>query len=203
MKYLIVIILIASSIFSNAQLVIDSVIGKYSISEVIQTDLNSHELYTLGKEWFALNFKSANAVVQLDVKDEKIIGKGVSTIHIIHEISKISIPLTIDLVVTLDFKDLKYRYKVECNSYHYTPVSMEEEAAPLEESYRKSLDSALKASGVGSLMYGKKARDADAKQYVLDYYNSNSQKRKLIVSDVSSTANSIKKHLVKKKDDFF
>ena len=45
-------------------------------SVVYKTDKTIEQVYSKAKEWIAVNFKSANAVVQLDTSD-KIIAKGI------------------------------------------------------------------------------------------------------------------------------
>ena len=45
-------------------------------SMVYKTDKTIEQVYSKTKEWIAVNFKSANAVVQLDTSD-KIIAKGI------------------------------------------------------------------------------------------------------------------------------
>ena len=47
-------------------------------SKVFQTEKSNDEVYQRGKEWIAINFKSANDVLQLDTK-EKLIVKGTDT----------------------------------------------------------------------------------------------------------------------------
>ena len=44
-------------------------------SKVFQTEKSNEEVYQKSREWIAINFKSANDVLQLDTK-EKLIVKG-------------------------------------------------------------------------------------------------------------------------------
>ena len=49
--------------------------NKDGFTEVIEVELSKEEIYNKIKEWVAINYKSAQDVIQLDSKD-KIIIKG-------------------------------------------------------------------------------------------------------------------------------
>lgn len=85
----------------------DEKTGKYACSGVVQIDsVSKDRLFAKTMEWIALNYKSANDVIQLSNKEDgKIICKGNF---------KTMVLLTsgyIGHTLTLDFKDGKFRYQ--------------------------------------------------------------------------------------------
>ena len=100
---------------SNAQdiiLPIDSTTNKITFQEVVQSPgISQDELYTRAREWFALTFKSAQDVIQMDDKASgKIIGKGAhrGTAMILLTPSAFSLNYTVSLTV----KEGRYRYEI-------------------------------------------------------------------------------------------
>lgn len=187
-KVLLVILLIFSSNFSYSQ-TIDTTNG-YSITDIINSDLSSKELYIKAKEWFAINFKSSNDVIQLDVPNEKIIGKGISQKTTIQQIVSgynINSDYSIPLLITIDIKENKYRYKIETTE----KVMVIDEAR-----FRKTQDSIISKTP-GGWVIGKKMKEEGVKTAV----SLASQKNEFIKNEISSLKNSLLTFLAKKNSD--
>lgn len=101
MRLIIALLLIAH--MSKAQVVIapDST-GMYQYQAIIKTDIPSEDNYKRLKNYIALNYASANDVIQLDTK-EQIILKGIFAIH--HTLTEHLIYHTL----IIDIKDQKIR----------------------------------------------------------------------------------------------
>jgi hypothetical protein len=97
---------------------LDSLSGKYQSQGIIKMDtLKKDFLYSKTKEWIALNYKSANDVIQLaDKENYKIIAKGNFKTSMFMKEGWIAHTLV------LDFKDGKIRYSYSDFSY-YSPGS--------------------------------------------------------------------------------
>ncbi len=116
MKSIILTILIFTYFYSRAQTVlpIDSVTGKVTYTSIIDApDRSKDQLFVIAKTWFAISYKSANAVIQMEDKEAgKIIGKG-----IIQPQTKFMGMTTycgcINHVVVIDIKDNKLRYTID------------------------------------------------------------------------------------------
>lgn len=84
-------------------------------SEVIEmTGQTGDQLYSKANEWFALTFKSAKDVIQLnDPTEKKIIGKGSKRIS--YTIGRYPISLDMNFTLLVQFKDGKYKYNIQSN----------------------------------------------------------------------------------------
>lgn len=82
-------------------------------SEVIEVPGKSaDQMYKAAKEWFALTFKSANDVIQLDDPTErKIIGKGVKQVQAL--VGGVPSYLNIHFNLLVQFRDGRYKYNIE------------------------------------------------------------------------------------------
>ena len=89
----------------------DSTNGLIVFTEVVKADSASKaELYSKAREWFALNFKSADAVLEMDDKESgKLIGKAWQNINT---------PLLVRTTLTKIFYTIKIQLKD--NRYKYT-----------------------------------------------------------------------------------
>ena len=92
----------------------DSISQKYEAQEIKKLDsLKADVIFTKAKEWIALNYKSANDVIQLADKESlKIIVKGNFSSSLFMKQGFISHTLI------LDFKDEKMRYTYSNFSYY-------------------------------------------------------------------------------------
>ena len=187
MKQTFFLFLLLNSINSFSQ-TIDSTNG-YSMTEVVTSSLNNTELYNKAKEWIALNFKSANNVIQADIPNEKIIVKGISNNTIHQEINNTTFntPYPIDLTITFDFKNLKYKYKIESkitiNDTSYSHIS-------------NVMDSIWNVTP-GSGLVGKKMREKVKKNQI----SVTLQQNTILQNEIQNTASSIKSGMIKKKED--
>lgn len=108
--------------------------------EVITTNQKASEMYSNAKSWIALNFKSANDVIQADIPNQKIIAKGISKNFITAKYGNqvTNVPYDMGIIVTFDIKDGKYRYTIE------TTESIAE--VPSDERAEIMADSIIKAT---------------------------------------------------------
>lgn len=112
-KVTIVLIFLFLFIQTNAQ---------YSKSGIVDgLNLKSSQIYNQSKEWFFANFKSAKTAIEVDVINEKLMGKATSIIVYNAKIGKNIVPIQkpLDLKITIDIKDGKYRYNIETLSKYY------------------------------------------------------------------------------------
>jgi len=154
--------------------------------EVIVTNQKSSEMYSKAKSWVAVNFKSANDVIQADIPNEKIIVKGISKNTLISKYGDKDIPFPWELgiVVTFDIKEGKYRYSVETSE---SPIDILS-----DERAEYMVDSVLKVTPGGG-MIGKKGRES----MKVNMINIQDQKNKVIKGNIESTASSIKSFMLK------
>jgi hypothetical protein len=93
--------------------------GVIIYTDVIHVDssITKSELFNRAKAWIAMEYKSANAVIQMEDKDAGIlIGKGIFTVQWSTTLVKnlvTKVPHTIKLL----FKDGKYKYEITDLSY--------------------------------------------------------------------------------------
>jgi hypothetical protein len=155
--------------------------------EVITTNQKASEMYVRAKSWIALNFKSANDVIQADITNEKIIAKGVSKNYITTKYGNqiINVPYDIGIIVTFDIKEGKYRYNVQ------TTESTAE--VPTPERAEAMVDSIIRVTPGGGLI-GKKGREA----MKLNMTDLQSQKNNIINKEIETTSLSIKEYMAKK-----
>jgi hypothetical protein len=146
MKNLLLILFLLYAITTN---------GQYSKSGIVEVpNLKSTQIYNQSKEWFFTSFKSAKSVIDVDVINEKIMGKGIATISYNIKSGKSIVPVQnpIDIIISIDIKDGKYRYKVE------TPFEfINYDSSALERS-DFVIDSAIN-SIPGNALLGKKYRE--------------------------------------------
>jgi hypothetical protein len=90
-------------------------IKSQQLTDVIEIpDKTSDQLYSTAREWFALTFKSANDVIQLnDPVEKKIIGKGLKKTG--YYIKKIYVALDMNFTLFVQFKEGKYKYDIQSN----------------------------------------------------------------------------------------
>ena len=144
MKNLLSILFLLSAIITNAQ---------YSKSGIIEVPgMKSTQIYNQSKEWFFTSFKSAKSVIDVDVINEKLMGKGNATISYNQKSGKYIVPVQypIDINISIDIKDGKYRYKVETQVEFYDDSSASERANFI-------IDSSLKMTP-GSGLLGNRIR---------------------------------------------
>lgn len=87
-------------------------------SEVIEVpEKTADQLYSRANEWFALTFKSAKDVIQLnDPAEKKIIGKGIKRIQYLIGRYKTSLDMNFTLMV--QFKDGRFRYNIQSSEFY-------------------------------------------------------------------------------------
>lgn len=87
-------------------------------SEVVEvTGKSADQLYSKANEWFALTFKSAKDVIQLnDPTEKKIIGKGIKRIQYLIGRYKTSLDMNFTLMV--QFKDGKFKYNIQSTEFY-------------------------------------------------------------------------------------
>ncbi|TPE43942.1 DUF4468 domain-containing protein [Pontibacter mangrovi] len=98
---------IATLIVSAQSIELDATTGKYQVQAVeeLSSNLSKDELFTKAKQWIALNYKSANDVIQLaDQENGKIICRGNFSTNLFMKKG------WIEHTMILDFKDGKMRY---------------------------------------------------------------------------------------------
>lgn len=121
MKTLLLTIALAiATLAASAQtLELDATTGKYKVQAVeeLSQDLTKDQLFAKAKQWIALNYKSANDVIQLaDENEGKIICKGNFPTDMFMKKG------WIEHTMVLDFKDGRMRYTFTDFAY-YSPGS--------------------------------------------------------------------------------
>ncbi|WP_372772104.1 DUF4468 domain-containing protein [Mangrovibacterium sp.] len=83
------------------------------LTEVVTVEgKTSEELYENAKEWFSLNFKSADDIIELDDPvDKKLIGKGSKQVE--YMVGYIPSFMTIYYTMTVQCKDGRYKYEIQ------------------------------------------------------------------------------------------
>ncbi|TDE07733.1 DUF4468 domain-containing protein [Flavobacterium sandaracinum] len=138
----------------------DSISQKYEAHQIIELEsLKADVIYTKTKEWIALNYKSAQDVIQLADKESlKIIVKGNFNSTLFMKQGSISHTLV------LDFKDGRMRYTYSDFSYYSSgsgSMAFESKNLGFKKSIIKSTEKDLKTS-IESL-----------KKYILQNTNNN------------------------------
>lgn len=111
---LITTIFLSLNVFAHSQEIpIDPETGNYKYEEVVEIDgFSQGYLYLKALEWIALNYNSANDVIQLKDKESgKIIAKG------IFKIKYFSRNPSINHTIMIYTKDGRYKYVVTSLSY--------------------------------------------------------------------------------------
>jgi hypothetical protein len=93
----------------SQDLPIDTASGKILYTEVVKVDsISKEKSYSKTKEWFALNFKSANDEIQLDDKENfTIIGKGAIKVTLMSFDAGF-----VRFTIKVQAKDNKYKYEI-------------------------------------------------------------------------------------------
>ncbi len=93
--------------------------GMYTYREVIETGLGAEQNYNRVKNYIAINYRSANDVIQFDIK-EQIIAKGIFTVshtmvtHYIHHTLVIDIK---DNKIRITYRDFRVTVKDQDNRF--------------------------------------------------------------------------------------
>lgn len=102
-----IILILLLPILSFAQITkIDNI---YTYEKIVETEMSTDYIYSKAKAWIALNYVSANDVIQLD-SNNKLISKGIFTTNYMGS-GKFRHTLIIDI------KDNKYRITIKNFSY--------------------------------------------------------------------------------------
>jgi hypothetical protein len=133
MKKLIpLLVFILQSFFANAQIVdvnfkklkipvVDAVIT-YSLTDTISGS-SKLDLHSGLREWVAKNFKSANAVIQMDDKEAgKIIVKGLHKQFYMFRYLGSDVPINYNLNFTIDFTIKEERYRAKLYNFLIEPT---------------------------------------------------------------------------------
>ncbi|MDV7187923.1 DUF4468 domain-containing protein [Lutibacter sp. TH_r2] len=100
--------------------------NKNGYYEIIKVDsLSKEQIYKRSKEWIALNYKSANDVIQFDTTD-KIIVKG------IFKIPYLTYEHTYNHSLIVSFKENRYKIEMVLNSMH---TNLSSEKLNIENGY--------------------------------------------------------------------
>lgn len=144
-------------------------------SEVIEIPNNTaNQLYSSAKEWFAITFKSANNVIQLDDPiEKKIVGKGIKEPEWV--VKNISENLKVYFTLIVQFKDGRYKYDIQSTeikiyagaSYTYDELKKTGTEDGLKAVYEKM---GIKSGRVNKLVF--KERLESNKSAVLEVENS-------------------------------
>lgn len=88
---------------------IDEASGKIIYVEIVKADsISKEKIYSKTKEWFALNFKSSNDVIQLDDRENfTIIGKGAIKVNLMSFDAGF-----VRFTIKVQAKDNKYKYEI-------------------------------------------------------------------------------------------
>lgn len=185
MKKLLLLIVVLFSLNSYGQY------NKFGIVDV--PNMKSDQIYKQTKEWFFNTFKSAKAVIDVDIPNEKIMGKGIGTISYVQKISNISVPTKIlmDIIITIDIKDGKYRYNIETPYYYFSNENLAIERSD------KIMDSVWKVTP-GSWVVSKKMKEEMKENTLKSIHEQNTQVKSTIDELEIILKNSIKE----KKDNW-
>lgn len=109
MKKLLILSILLTNTFAFSQTINNDKNGYYEIIEV--DSLSKAQIYNRSKEWIALNYKSANDVIQFDTKDQ-IIVKGV------FKIPYLTYEYTYNHSLIMYFKENRFKVEIILNSMH-------------------------------------------------------------------------------------
>jgi len=112
--YLVFLVLLILSQIGLSQVILDSETGKYTERKTLEfPNLTKDQLFDLALEWVALNYTSAQDVIQYSNKEKgKIICKGVFSTNLFFKSGWLTHTLT------LDFKKGRVRYTFSDLSYY-------------------------------------------------------------------------------------
>ncbi len=129
-----ILLVVAKIIFAQtfSTVKVDTTTGNIIFGETIPIDsANKSQLYSKAREWFTINFKSANAVLQMDDKEDgKLIGKAWQDITALTGLgtkSKVKMWYTISIYV----KDNKFKYSISNITYQNYPSEYDKN--PIEQ----------------------------------------------------------------------
>jgi hypothetical protein len=94
--------------------------GRVDFTGIVEIEgVPQNELHSRAKQWIATTFKSANAVIQMEDKEEGIIvGKGISKAG--HRTTMVYYPFTFGYTIKIYVKDGKYKYSFSDIDYQTT-----------------------------------------------------------------------------------
>lgn len=109
-----ILLIISYSGFSQTfkQVELDSITNNIVFTEIVLIDSATQStLYSKSKEWFTMNFKSSNDVIQLDDKEAgKLIGKSWQNIFLPTAVGEVK--AKIFYTITIQVKNNKYKYSI-------------------------------------------------------------------------------------------
>ena len=113
-------VIMATITFSQENIFYEEVV------QTVDTTMTKNQIYSLANEWFALNFKSANDVLQLQDKESgKLIGKGYTQINVIvNKRGKTSSEGPMSFTFIVFCKDGRYKIIVSNVLYYGYPSSI-------------------------------------------------------------------------------
>ncbi|MDR2913693.1 MAG: DUF4468 domain-containing protein [Tannerella sp.] len=101
------------SVYSQDPIIQINENGDEYISEVIENKLLKDDLFSNSQEWIAKTFGDYKSVIQFEDKDDgKLIIKGGSPIDYIGRDPMVTIKINLNYTITIECKDLKYRYTI-------------------------------------------------------------------------------------------
>jgi len=109
MNKLLILSILLTNTFAFSQTINNDKNGYYEIIEV--DSLSKEQIYNRSKEWIALNYKSANDVIQFDTED-KIIVKGV------FKMPYLTYEHTYNHSLIISFKENRFKVEMILNSMH-------------------------------------------------------------------------------------
>lgn len=112
MKKLIILLLLPLISFSQAFKRTET-----GFSNVFKTDKTIEEVYGKSKEWIAINFKSANDVIQLDTSD-KIIVKG--KLPFSQNSQGYKVDFIGDITITISIREGRYKVDIDLDGQVYS-----------------------------------------------------------------------------------
>jgi len=108
------ILLSFNTVAQKPNLPIDSITKKITYTQVVYVDssLNSQELFSIGKEWFAKSFNSSNDVIQMaDKESGKIVGKGTMQVYC-KSIGSHRKCGFVNFTISIYLKNARYKYEI-------------------------------------------------------------------------------------------
>jgi hypothetical protein len=119
MKYFLLLIIFPATCLAQKQtytlgqiLPLDSTSGDVTYKGVIEVpNATASELYSRAKTYYLKSFKNANSVIQADVKDVQVSGKGVLLLSTSRKSGLFSQPEQFPVTIEIRVKDGRYRYE--------------------------------------------------------------------------------------------
>lgn len=111
-KYMLLNLILFSSLTINAQDYPINEDGYIEFVEIVESELSSDRLHSNAKEWIATTFGDYKSVIQFeDDENCKLILKGISKIDFVAGVKGLTSQNRIEYTITIESKDQKYRYK--------------------------------------------------------------------------------------------